>query len=336
MEPDVSFENQKSYVEFINQSSDHLLAVVNDIIEISNIEAGILNYKQDEVNLNDLLINLHKQFNTQATEKGIKLSLKTGLADHKAEIKTDRAKLLQALSSLLTNALKFTSHGQIDFGYRLKNELLEFFVSDTGIGISEDQHLKIFNRFYKVEHSFSMLYEGTGLGLPICKAYVELLGGKIWLTSEPGKGSTFNFTIHYEEVKKAIAHEHHNHKIKISDTDGMKTILIAEDDDNNFKLIKELLSGPKIKIIRAYNGLEAVEICNEGPQIDLVLMDIKMPLIDGHMATRQILEHSPGMKIIAQTAFAGDEKLAMEAGCAGFISKPFLKNQLIEMVKEYL
>jgi len=336
-EPDITKETQKSYIEIINQSSDYLLEVLNDIIEISNIEAGILRLKKNRINVNTLLIKLYKQFSPQAAEKGIELKLKTVLPDNEANIFTDNAKLIQIISNLLSNALKFTLHGKIEFGYSLANEDLEFFVSDTGIGISEDQHQKIFNRFYQVEHSDkSLLYEGTGLGLSISKKYIELLNGKIWLKSKPGFGTIFYFTIPYEEENTLQPPVNTQTEMKETETSDKKTVLIAEDDNNSFYLIKELLSGLNIEIVRASNGIEAVDICKSDKKIDLVLMDIKMPEMDGYTAIRKILEYSPGTKIIAQTAYAGDEARSMEAGCVGFISKPFVKMQFIKLVKEFM
>jgi PAS domain S-box-containing protein len=336
-EPDISKETQKSYIEIINQSSDHLLDVLTDIIEISNIEAGILKLKKNEINLNSLLAKLFRQFTTQAYEKGLELKLGSVLSEKEANIITDNAKLIQILSNLISNALKFTLHGEIEFGCSLKNGKLEFYVSDTGIGIAEEQHQKIFNRFYQVEHSDKrQLYEGTGLGLSISKEYVELMKGKIWLTSKPDSGSVFCFTIPYEQAIDLFAQVQpgkEKSRIKVS---GKKTILIAEDDDSNFYLIKEFLAGLNIEIIRACNGVEAVDICHSDRRIDLVLMDIEMPVMDGYTAIGKILAHSPDTLIIAQTAYASDEEKSTTAGCVGFISKPFSKKQFVNLIVEHM
>jgi PAS domain S-box-containing protein len=332
-EPDVSSEDQRSYLKIIIESSDQLLAIVNDIIEISNIEVGILKKNLNEINLNAQLIILYQQFKYKAVEKGIDFELYTSLTDSSSEIETDSTKLKQILSNLLNNAFKFTKKGKISFGYNIRNSNIEFFVSDTGIGIIEEQHEKIFERFYQVESSATRAYEGTGLGLAITKAYVEFLGGRIWLESEYRKGSVFFFTLPYiSAIKKYISEMENTDK----NNEMKKSILIAEDDDNNFYLMKELLSDLDLKIIRASNGIEAVDAIKSGQKIDLVLMDIKMPLMDGYEATRQIKETSPDIKILAQTAYADDEVKAIESGCSGFISKPFVKDRFISLVKEYL
>ena len=335
-EPGLNNENHKTYIEIITQSSNQLLAIIMDVIEISNIEAGIFKLDKSEINLNAFMANLHTQFNEKAIEKGIEFSLNTSLSDDKAKIMTDAIKLGQIFSNLLGNAFKFTSHGQIEFGYTVKEKYLMFYVSDTGIGIPENQHSMVFDHFYQVEPPALHLYEGTGLGLSISKAYTELLGGKIWLRSEQGKGSVFYFTIPYEQININKMSEYQIYESEKRAIFDSKTLLIAEDDNNNYTLIKKLLSDLNIKIIRASNGIEAVDICRSGEQIDMILMDIKMPLMDGYEATKQILEQLPDMKIIAQTAYADDEIKALESGCTGFISKPFDKHHLQTVVKGYL
>ncbi len=335
-EPDLSQETQRSYIDIITQSSDQLLAIVNDIVEISNIEVGTLKSNLDEINLNAQLNILFKQFNLKAAEQEIEFRLETSLSFNAADIHTDSSKLTQILSNLLSNAFKFTEHGHIEFGYKLINENIEFFVSDTGIGISEHQYSKIFDRFYQVENSTSRQYEGTGLGLTISRAYVEFLGGKIWLTSQTQKGTTFYFTIPYNPSNRQINLEMKIIRNETGIITTKKSVLIAEDDDNNFYLMKELLSDLNIKIIRASNGIEAVDAFESGQIIDLVLMDVKMPFMDGYEATRQILKKRPHMKIIAQTAYADDGAEALRSGCSGFISKPFVKNKFVSIVKENL
>lgn len=334
-EPDLTLENQLSFIKIITQSSDQLLAIVSDIVEISNIEVGILKACINDINLNLQLNMLFQQFNLKASEKGIEFKLETTLNEDSADIQTDSTKLIQILSNLLSNAFKFTEHGKIEFGYILKNNVIEFFVSDTGIGIPESQQAKVFDRFYQVENSASRRYEGTGLGLPISKAYVEFLGGKIWLISKPGKDTTFYFTIPYTPSYQPVISEMNTGK-DMEKIESRKSILIAEDDDNNFFLMKELLSDLNIRIIRASNGIEAVDAFESGQKIDLVLMDVKMPFMDGYEATRQILRKRPGIKIIAQTAYADDEERALKSGCLGFISKPFVKKRFVSVVKEYL
>lgn len=333
-EPDLNPETVKSYLKIITDSSDQLLSIVNDIIEISNIEVGILKAFYNEINLNSELMMIYQQFRKKAVDKGIEFRLQTSLFGEDAEIEVDNTKMNQILSNLLSNAFKFTKDGKVTFGYELKNRHLEFFVSDTGIGILPDHFERIFERFIQVDNTVSRGYEGTGLGLSIAKAYVEFLGGKIWLTSESGKGSIFYFTLPYKSIKQQQLPQMET-KDK-NQPERRKSILIAEDDDNNFYLMKELLSDLNINIIRASNGAEAVNAFKSGKDIDLVLMDIKMPVMDGYEATRQILEEKPEAKILAQTAYADDEIKAMESGCMGFISKPFIKDRFVSLVKEYL
>ena len=335
-EPGLDDESRKSYSEIITQSSNQLLTTVIDIIEISNIEAGIFQYEKSEINLNELMDKVYHKYKPKINGKKIKFSLNKMLPNEEAVIITDGTKLDQILSNLLSNAFKFTSHGQIDFGYTPKEKYLLFYVSDTGIGIPENQHSMIFDHFYQVEPPASTLYEGTGLGLSISKAYVGLLGGKIWLRSEPGEGSVFYFTIHYDDASKIKNSGSKQQKQTQNLNANPKTILIAEDDNNNYVLMKKQLAGLDIKILHASNGVEAVDICRSGQKIDMVLMDIKMPLMDGYEATKQILERSPDIKIIAQTAFSDDKEKALESGCTGFISKPFDKHHLMSMVKEFL
>jgi PAS domain S-box-containing protein len=337
-EPDMDKESQNSFIEIITKSSNQLLSIVTDIIEISNIEAGILKLNSNQTNLNSVSGNLQNRFSPMASEKNVDFIIDTGLKDGEAQIWTDETKLSQILSCLLSNAIKFTSKGNITLGYRLKGGFIEFFVSDTGIGIHKEQFSNIFDRFYQVEHTLDRQYDGTGLGLSIAKAYVELLGGKIWLTSEPGSGTTFLFTIPYstsepttKEVRKAGIYE----DLKKYEN---KTVLIAEDEEMNYRLLIQFLSGLNLKLIHAENGKEAFDICDSNEDIDLVLMDIKMPVMDGLEATALLKKRRPSLPVIAQTAFAfeSDRDKVLKSGCDDYIAKPIKKDILIAMVKKYL
>ena len=337
-EPDLDKESQTTFVEIITNSSNQLLSIVTDIIEISNIEAGILKLNPKVINLNSVIKNIYNQFNTSTAHKNLEFSVSPGLNDNEANIMTDGPKLTQILSCLLSNAVKFTNSGKIAMGYKLNLNLIEFFVKDTGIGIPRDQFSKIFERFYQVESSVARRYEGTGLGLSISKAYVELLGGTIWLSSEPGNGSTFFFTIPFSGSEIPVENVQGMNKVETPQSFENKIVLIAEDEDNNFRLILELLSPLNLKIIHAANGREAVEICKSNVEIDLVIMDIKMPVMDGYEATAHIKENRPTLPVIAQTAFAfeSDREKVFTAGCDDYLAKPIKKDLLIAMVKKYL
>jgi PAS domain S-box-containing protein len=197
-EPGLSNEMLQSYVKTIQISSDHLLSIITDLIDISSVEAKIIEQQKSTINLNELLKDIQNLFRLRTTSKNLTLTLNEGLPNDKADIYTDKAKLVQIISNLLSNAIKFTKSGHINFGYLQKKSFLEFYVSDTGIGIPSKYHSKIFDTFFQVDNALSRSFEGTGLGLSICKAYVELLGGTIWLTSKLGEGSTFYFTIPHE------------------------------------------------------------------------------------------------------------------------------------------
>ena len=199
-EPDLTEEDQHQYVDIIFQSGSQLLSIINDIVDIANVETGQAKVNLREVNLNAILKSLNDQFSINSKQNNISVSLKMSLNDDDSNILTDSTKLVQILTNLINNAIKFTKDGRIDFGYTLKDGFIEFFVKDTGIGIPQEFHSRIFERFYQVDSAVSRQYSGTGLGLSICKGYVELLGGTIRVESESGKGTMFVFTIPYSRV----------------------------------------------------------------------------------------------------------------------------------------
>jgi PAS domain S-box-containing protein len=335
-EPDVDTPTRQSYIEVIMQSSNHLLAIITDIVDIANIEANLVRIFKNEINLNEIFKSLYDQFLPRATEKKLILTCITSLDYNNAYIMTDNTKLFQILSNLINNAIKFTDNGEIKIEYRIKDNLLEFCVSDTGIGIPHENQGMVFDRFYQVQNSVSRLYEGVGLGLSISRAYVELLGGNMWLTSEPGMGTSFCFTIPYEKpVINTETNSDNGVPNEFAFTEK-KTILVAEDIDSNFKLVKYFLSGTNTRIIRAVNGSDAVEQCLNDKSIDLILMDIKMPVMDGYTAVKLIREKNAVIPIIAQTAYIDDKDKAFECGCSGFISKPFDKKNLLKVIREFI
>lgn len=194
-EPDLTPENHRSYLDIITQSSNHLLSIVTDIIEVSNIEAGKLKLNMNKVVVHSIMEKLHKQFSLSASSKGLELIYEQPDHDPDKHFYTDNTKLFQVLSNLLANACKFTQHGHVKMGYSFQPDYIQFYVSDTGIGISDDQQPKIFERFYQVDSGQDRQYEGIGLGLSLSKEYIEFLGGKLWVESEAGKGSTFYLTL---------------------------------------------------------------------------------------------------------------------------------------------
>ncbi len=333
----VEAEKRTQYTDIIVQSSNHLLSVINDIMRIASIEAGQENLAESQFDLNAALEYLHEQFWLKAREQNTSLELKVNLPETEIELIADETKLVQVLANLIDNALKFTKKGSVTFGYKIREKELEFFVQDTGIGIAPELHQEIFKRFHQVESTNTRKFGGSGLGLSISKAYVELMGGRIWVTSELNQGSVFYFTIPYKTDSEGSIPITIESEKDEPDLTSQRTLLIAEDEESNFNLLKEQLSGLKINILRARNGVEAVELCRT-KIIDLILMDIKMPLMDGFMATRQIREFMPDIPIIAQTAYdtEADKELAYASGCTSFISKPLKKDVLLSTINGYL
>lgn len=333
-EPDGDVQSRQSYTEVIMQSSDHLLSIITDIVDISNIEANLVKAVKNDVNVNTILKSVFNKYCLQAARMNLELSFFPDLSDSDAVILTDGTKLTQILSNLVNNAFKFTAEGFIRFGYLVKNDFLEFYVTDTGIGIPEEHHSLIFDRFYQVENSKSRMFEGTGLGLAISKAYVELIGGRIWVSSEVGTGSSFFFTIPFHKQNTKVENMTKDSVQQDYDFPERITILVAEDVDSNFKLIQFFLSKSNVNILRAKDGKEAVaKVSSE--KIDLVLMDIKMPVMDGYTATKIIRETNKNIPIIAQTAYADDNDVAMGCGCSSFISKPFDRHGLLKAIRAF-
>jgi signal transduction histidine kinase len=335
-EPDIDNSTRQSYADTIVNSSDNLLATISDIIDFSYIEAGIVKVSREPFRLNSVIKSLYDQFLFRANEAGITLMTETGLADKDSMIISDKIKLIHIITILLNNAFKFTRQGQIIFGYTVKEKQFEIYVSDTGFGIDKKYHQKIFDRFFQVEEPLTKYHSGTGLGLSICKAYIELLGGEISLSSIPGVGSTFVFSIPFEkpvENEAAMLSELYVSRFRFPMN---KKILVAEDIDSNYKLIEKYLYGTNVEVLRASNGQEAVEIFLSVKNLDLILMDIKMPLMDGYEAIKLIRESNTNIPIIAQSAYADDRIRVIECGCSSIIIKPFNKGELISKIKEYI
>ena len=334
--PNLSGDEQQLYISVIEKSGERMLNIINDIISISKIESGLMEVRIQESNMNEQIEYVYKFFKPEIEAKGIQFSFKELLSVKEATINTDREKVYAVLTNLVKNAIKFTEKGTIEFGYHIKGNFLEFYVKDSGIGVPKDRQEAIFERFIQADIDDKMARQGAGLGLSISKAYVEMLGGKLWVESEEGKGSLFYFTLPCDAETKG-----ENERI-IDNTDTIVEsplkklkILIVDDDETSSWLLGQMLKKLDREVLYAENGLKAVEICGNNPDIDLILMDIKMDIMDGYEATRQIRQFNNKSFIIAQTAFAlaGDRERAIEAGCNEYISKPITQNKLLSMIK---
>ena len=341
-EPGLSGDEQQEYIGFIEESGARMLNIINDIVSISKIESGILDISLSETNINNQLEFVYNLLKLDAENKRLNLSFICALPEKEAVIYTDSEKFYGILTNLVKNAIKYTDTGTIEFGYEIvamEHALsLQFYVKDTGIGILKDRQEAIFERFIQADIVDKMARQGAGLGLAITKAYVEMLDGKIWLESEPGKGSAFYFTIPYKTEtleKPNNKNEEVNAPIK-NQVKNLK-ILIAEDDPSSEMLLSIAVSPFVKEIYKTTTGTETVETCRKNPDIDLVLMDIQMPGMNGYEATRKIREFNKNVVIIAQTAFAlaGDREKAIDSGCNDYIGKPIKSKELLKMIGKY-
>lgn len=329
------------YTRVIKERCNNLLQIVNDILDISRIEANEIELKETSFALNVLFEELYIEYAQKLINENkfqIVLNISKGYSDNESIIYTDAARLKQVLCNLLDNAIKFTKTGEIEFGYRpVDGNYLEFYVRDTGIGIHPEKHHLIFERFRQIDESLDREYGGNGLGLAICKAFVELMGGKIWLKSETEKGTTFFFTI---PVRKDLG----KRKINIPESKltnyrwKNKRILLVEDDKSSMAFMEVLFKLTQAELMFASKGQDAIDMFMNEKNFDLVLMDIQLPDINGLEVTKMIKSINRNIPVIAQTAYAmqGDDVKCMKAGCDDYISKPLDISDLFYKIDQLL
>ena len=334
VENNLNTKAKTNYKHEIVSNCFSLLNLIDNILDLAKIETQQIHFNQKSFDLNELMNDLYYSFIEIADSKKINFLVRKD-SQTTVTLKTDTYRLKQILSNLIDNAIKFTEEGFIEVSYSVHNEYITFEVKDTGIGMNQNQLDKLFTRFSKFEKEKQKLYRGAGLGLAICKQLVELLGGKIWVESKLDKGSTFYVRLPAVEQIKDKQPESNNSKPTLDWKN--KTILIAEDNPSNLYFFKMLLSETNINIDHAKNGHEVVKKTKKDAP-DLILMDIKMPEMDGLEATRLIRKNNPNIPIIAQTAFSmeNDEKLSLEAGCNAYITKPIQKHQLFSLLSKFL
>lgn len=341
---DLNPEQKSEYIRIILDSGESLMLLIDDILDLAKIESGQMDIRKESVDVEDLLSSLQATF-LELIEKKLHKDLEIKLVIPRTHdpvtIYTDPLRLKQILTNLIGNAVKFTSEGKIEIGYTLPDEahkVVSFFVRDTGIGIPENKLQAIFNRFQQVDNSRTRQYAGTGLGLAISKKLTRLLGGDITVKSTVGQGSEFSFTIPYEvsEEESGLRQVSEN-KDEYPDLSPYK-IMIAEDDVINFMFMRELLKKTGAKLVRANNGREVLQYFDKDPGIDLVLMDMEMPEMNGYEATRTLRKQFPDIPIIAQTAYASPEekKNCLDAGCNDYIAKPIQMQKLYKLIRQYL
>jgi signal transduction histidine kinase/CheY-like chemotaxis protein len=324
-EPDLTGEDQLEYVSIIEKSGLRMLNIINDIIDISKIESGLMKITNVESDINDQIEYVLTFFKPEIEAKGMSCSFEPGLSSNRAVIITDKEKIFAILTNLVKNAIKYSDKGSISVGYLPKGQFLEFYVKDTGIGIPANRIDAIFERFIQADISDKRALHGAGLGLSITKAYVELLGGKIRVDSTVGIGSIFYFTIPYiVDIQNKMSNGDFLQEAGTNSAIPGLKILIAEDDETSQRLMVHAVNSIGKEIIRVRTGAMAVEACRNNPDIDLVLLDIQMPEVNGYEAATLIRQFNEQVFIIAQTAYglAGDREKALEAGCNAYFSKP--------------
>ncbi|EIA07216.1 PAS domain-containing hybrid sensor histidine kinase/response regulator [Flavobacterium frigoris] len=334
-EPKLTGEEQQEYIKVIEKSGSRMLNIINDIVSISKIESGQMNLSYKESSIKDQIVAIYNFFKLEAKQKNIELKISNTLKDEESFIRTDEEKVYSILSHLLKNAIKFTDSGSIEIGCFKNDNAITFYIKDSGIGINSDKIDLIFERFTQEDDSLNRNYEGAGLGLYIAKSYVQLLGGKIWGKNNVNNGAIFYFEIPFikpNEIDKEI-------QIPIIPTETQKLkILVAEDDSISLKFISKILKIFGENLLIARNGFEAVNLCKKNPDIDIVLMDIQMPVMNGYEAIKKIREFNEEVIIITQSAFVftDEAEKAIEVGGNGYISKPINKNQLIDHINKQI
>ena len=335
-----SQEERSKYMEIIESNNARLLTLINEILDLSRVESGEVAIKKTMTDLNEICKSLQNTFKFRCPEAVQMVWNKPNMV---VTLNTDANRLMQVFSNLISNALKHTSKGSITYGYRLisDGQEVEFFVSDTGSGIAPEDLEHIFKTY--VSKDAETMKNGYGLGLPLSKIIVEKLGGNISVSSTLGEGSTFRFVLPFEGTIGGVSRNSrvttNSRTIRVStrtDVQNAPLILVAEDEDNNFELVKVVLS-KRYRLIRAHNGIEAVTLC-EDEHPNLILMDIRMPDMNGLDATRIIKEVNRNIPIIALSAYAFDENIkeAKEAGCDDFMAKPFRVEDLLDRIQKFL
>ena len=329
-------EKKKEFIDTIKASGNNLLSIINDILDVSFIESEQVQIDQQEFSLNVLMETLkaETEHKIATRRKSVGLTTHKEFVDGKDYLVADLGKIQQIFTKLLDNAVKFTNSGSIEFGYRRENgSSIDFYVKDTGIGVPESSKSLVFERFRQLDIGVDRQFEGLGLGLPIAKGLVTQLGGTIEFNSLENKGTTVTFKLPYRSREDSSSEEDIT---QLPNDMSDKTILVAEDDESNYLLVNELLINAKI--MHAGNGSRAVEICKDSDHIDLVLMDIKMPVMDGMEAMKKIKELKPDLPVIALTAYAyaDDKSRFLEAGFDEYLSKPVSQKELIDVVEKYI
>ena len=338
-EEELSAEERKQYVSIINSSNESLLRLVNDILDVSMIESDQLKIETKECDLSKIMTELEETYLLKLKANNIpSIKIVNSSPDESYFVTTDCERLRQVLINLMDNAIKYTEEGFVEIGYEVEKRDLLFYVKDTGIGIKPSHLEYLFDRFYKIEDDNTKLYRGTGIGLYLTKKIANLLGGNIWVDSKFGKGSHFYFTIPktgYKVGKKDIktSKEQVNEDVIKMPKEKVK-LLIVEDQLSNQEYYRAILSDSPYKIIPAMNGLEGVEAFKQNPDVKLILMDIKMPVMDGFEALKEIRKIDKNVTVIALTAHAmtTDKQLCFNAGFDGYFAKPLNKNQLLKEI----
>lgn len=331
-------ESRNKYLDIIYKSSNQLLNIINDILDVSKLEVGQAKINENDYDINQIIDNSIQSFNPKMfVEQDLSVKTKLPLIGTDALITCDGQRLQQIITNLIQNAIKFTNNGFIEVGYKLVDENIQFYVKDNGLGISIENQKLIFERFGQAEDGFVRNFEGAGLGLSICKGFVELMGGKIWVESELNKGSLFSFSIPFKPVVKNINKLKQNTSNKEYNWKGKK-ILLVEDEVFNQSFIETILLPQGVQIVYATDGFEALNQVRLNPDIDLILMDIRLPDINGMETTKKVRLLGFTKPIIAQMANAlpEDRQLCLNAGCNEFVAKPVVRLEFLKIIDSFL
>ncbi|MGM0530814.1 MAG: response regulator, partial [Bacteroidota bacterium] len=340
-EREFPFEKQKEFLNIVHNKADQLLNVLNNLLDLSKIEAEQLNIKQEDCYLNDIMYEIYDTYILELEKNkktAISLSYHCGLKREESRLYSDCSRFRQILNNLVSNAIKFTEEGAIDFGYEFeKSDTLVFYVKDTGIGIPANKKGEIFEPFRQGDESTNREYEGTGLGLSLSKSLVKLLGGSMWVESEEGQGSSFYFTIPYS-LHKYKPREAKPDVSEYSYTWPGHKVLIVEDDPVSLEFMQEIFSETRVQIFSAQNGKEALHFFRQNPDINLILMDIRLPDMSGLEVVKNIRLENNHTPIIAQTAYTmdNDAKKCLEAGCTDYLTKPIDIQAMLNVMNKHL